>query len=72
VNNFHNTVLFLVIHFNLLDDFGGVEGDAVEVGEDPFGGCVFPVCGSPEAKRDIEINQDVRRHQDLLSLQPPG
>jgi len=31
-------VLFLVIHFNRLDDPGGGGADAVEVGEDQFGG----------------------------------
>lgn len=40
-------ILILVIYFKLLDELGGVEGDTVEMGEDPFGIRVYPGPGNP-------------------------
>lgn len=52
--------------FNNLDDLGGGGADAVEVGEDLFGGRIFPTRGNPGRQQHVTI--DVRRKPSARSL----
>ena len=52
--------------FNRLDDPGGGGTDAVEVGEDLFGGRIFPTRGNPGRKQHVTI--DVLRKPSARSL----
>jgi hypothetical protein len=61
-----NEILCLENHFNRLDDHGGVEGDLADVGEDLFGGRIFPTRGNPCRQQHVTI--DVRRKPSARSL----
>ena len=52
--------------FKNLDELGGGGADAVEVGEDLFGGRVFPGHGS--LRRHQHVTIDVRRKPSARSL----
>ena len=52
--------------FKNLDELGGGGADAVEVGEDLFGGCVFPGRENPGRQQHVTI--DVRRKPSARSL----